>query len=402
VIRPQLLAIDRQERGSGPVYKMAAPAHIERPMPFEYPSAALRRSATLRRFEALLAPKTDAGLEAMAQQSRALTLKYFGRAMRLFAPLYLSNECINSCQYCGFSRENAILRVTLELDEVVREAGHLAAEGFRNILLVAGEHPKFVSNGYLEVCVRRLAAVIPGVSLEVGPMETEDYIPLVRAGAEGLVVYQETYDRERYAALHLSGPKKDFGWRLACPERAYAAGFRRIGIGALFGLSDWREEAFALAAHLEYLLRTCWRAHITVSLPRLRPAAGEFQPKHPLPDREFVQLVCALRICFPQAGIVLSTREAPALRDALIPLGITMMSAGSHTEPGGYTGQGRSALHKTIRGRAVTAEELDGNSVATAQFEIADERSPKDIAAMLRRRGYEPVWKDWDQAILSA
>jgi 2-iminoacetate synthase len=406
VKRRQVPSIANSERGSDPkagaVYKSAGPAHIRSLMPFEDPFTALHRSATLRRFERLLAPKTDGELEEMAQQSRALTLKHFGRAMRLFAPLYLSNECINSCQYCGFSRENAILRVTLEIDEVVREAGHLAAEGFRNILLVAGEHPKFVSNGYLEACVQRLAAVVPSVSLEVGPMETEDYIPLVRAGAEGLVVYQETYHRETYAALHLSGPKKDYGWRLACPERAYAAGFRRIGIGALFGLWDWREEAFALAAHLEYLLRTCWKAHITVSLPRLRPAAGEFQPRHILPDREFVQVVCALRICFPQAGIVLSTREAPALRDALIPLGITMMSAGSHTEPGGYTGQGRSALHKTVRGRAVTPGHLEPNAVAAAQFEIADERSAGDIAAVLRHRGYEPVWKDWDQAILSA
>lgn len=349
----------------------------------------------------MLQPLDDAALEAMARESEAITRRHFGRAMRLFAPLYLSNECINSCQYCGFSRENPILRVTLELDQVVKEARHLASEGFRSILLVAGEHPKFVSGGYLEQCVRRLAPEIPSLSLEVGPMETADYIPLVAAGAEGLVVYQETYHRATYAELHTSGPKKDYDWRLACPERAYAAGFRRLGIGALFGLWDWREEALALAHHLDALLRACWKAQLTVSLPRLRPAAGEFQPRFDLPDRDFVQLVCALRICFPQVGIVLSTREPAPLRDALIPLGITMMSAGSHTEPGGYTGQGRDALHQTIRGRKIEPVNPAPDAAATEQFSIADSRSAAEIAALLRQRGFDPVWKDWDAAILA-
>lgn len=358
------------------------------------------KSAAVRRFEQLIAPKTAPELEAMARESRGITLKHFGRSMRLFAPLYLSNECINSCKYCGFSRENPILRVTLGVDEVEREARYLAKEGFRNILLVAGEHPKFVSNGYLEQCVALLAARVPGVSLEVGPMETEEYIPLVKAGAEGLVVYQETYHRSTYAEMHHFGPKKDYDWRLRCPERAYAAGFRRIGVGALFGLWHWREEARALAMHVDYLLKHCWKAQLTVSLPRLRPAAGEFEPEYPLPDREFVQLVCALRIVFPQVGLVLSTRESPALRDGLIPLGITMMSAGSHTEPGGYTGQGRKALHRTVRGRQIAHEDAGGS--ATEQFRIADERSAGEIAEILREKGFEPVWKDWDKAILSA
>jgi 2-iminoacetate synthase len=362
-------------------------------------------SASLRRFAALIEPGSDSELESMARESALLTRRNFGKAIRLFAPLYLSNECINSCAYCGFSRENAILRVTLEVQSVVREARHLAAEGFRNILLVAGEHPKFVSNGYLESCIRALAPAIPSIAIEVAPMETDEYLPLVRAGAEALVVYQETYDRETYAQLHTAGPKRDFDWRLACPERAYAAGFRRIGIGALFGLSEWRAEASALAAHLDYLLRRCWKAQFTVSLPRLRPCAGEFKPRHSLADRDLVQLVCALRICFPQVGIVLSTREPAALRDALLPLGITMMSAGSHTEPGGYTGEGRSDLHLTIRGRRQEIESLparDGcnhDQMATGQFEIADTRSAGEIAALLRGRGFEPVWKDWDQAI---
>jgi 2-iminoacetate synthase len=362
------------------------------------PLSMVEGSPIQRRFAGLIEPKTNGELEAMAAESRALTLRHFGRTIRMFAPLYLSNECINSCKYCGFARENPILRVTLEVEDMAREARHLALEGFRNILLVAGEHPKFVSNGYLEQCVARLRGDFPAISLEVGPMETIDYVPLVRAGAEGLVVYQETYHRPTYQALHTFGPKKDFDWRLDSPVRAYDAGFRRIGIGALFGLWHWQEEARALAAHLEYLQKRCWKAHITVSMPRMRPAAGDFEPPHPLGDRDFVQLLCALRICFPQAGIVLSTREAPDFRDALIPLGVTMMSAGSHTEPGGYTGAGREGLHQTVRGRRVPLE-IGETGGATGQFEISDSRPAAEMVNALRRQGYEAVWKDWDHGI---
>jgi 2-iminoacetate synthase len=311
-----------------------------------------RSTAVLRRLTDLLLPVSDEQLEAMARRSQELTRRFFGRTIRLFAPLYLSNECINSCSYCGFSRDNAILRVTLDLDAVLAEGRHLARQGFRQILLVAGEHPKFVSPDYLERCVRRLAPEVPSIAIEVAPLEVAEYARLVAAGAEGVIVYQETYDRALYGELHASGPKKDFDWRLACPERAYAAGFRRIGIGALFGLRDWRLEALALATHLEHLLRTCWKAQFTLSFPRLRPCAGEFEPRAPVADRDFVQLLCAMRICFPQVGVILSTRESSAFRDALLPLGITMMSAGSHTEPGGYTGQGRDALHQTVKGCA--------------------------------------------------
>ena len=364
---------------------------------------ALRKSPLVRRFEELIVPVSDSALEALAQKSRALTLQNFGRTMRLFAPLYLSNECINNCRYCGFSRDNEILRVTLDVDQVVAEARYLAAQGFRQVLLVAGEHPKFVGGDYLAECVRALAPDFSSVSIEVGPMETVDYMPIVRAGADGLVVYQETYNREIYAEMHTSGPKRDFNWRLDCPERGYEAGFRRIGIGALIGLSRWQEESIALAAHVEYLLKRCWKAQFTVSLPRLRPAAGEFQPSFSMSDRELAQLICALRITFPEVGIVLSTRERAALRDTLVSLGVTMMSAGSHTEPGGYTGQGVANLHLTVRGRIVAPEFQDGiDELAAGQFEISDARTPAEIAAVLRRRGFDPVWKDWDQALLAS
>lgn len=369
--------------------------------PAEVRAALAQDPRPLAGFAALLSPAAAEFLPEMAHRAWALTLQRFGRVVRLFAPLYLSNECINNCRYCGFSRDNPIMRVTLSVEEVVREAAALRAQGFRNLLLVAGEHPRFVSGGYLRDCVAALHPDTPSLSLEVGPMDTAEYRPLVAAGAEGLVVYQETYDREVYARMHTSGPKRDFAWRLETPERAYAAGFRRLGIGALFGLADWRYEAVCVAAHATYLLRHCWKAFLTISLPRLRPCAGTFQPPAPMSDRELAQLLCALRLQFPDVGLVLSTREPAALRDGLVPLGITLMSAGSHTEPGGYTGAGRARLHRTQRGRIVElgASEWASDAVATEQFDIADERPAAAVAERLRQLGYEPVWKDWDTAL---
>jgi 2-iminoacetate synthase len=364
---------------------------------------ALVKSDAVQAFASLLTPKTDAQLDALALRAHELTLQHFGRTMRLFAPLYLSNECINSCRYCGFSRDNPILRVTLSIDEMVKEARYLAQEGFRQLLLVAGEHPKFVSGDYLAQCVRALQDDFSSIAIEVGPLETEEYVRIVDAGAEGLVVYQETYNRDVYAKMHTAGPKKDFNWRLQCPERGYDAGFRRIGVGALFGLAPWRDDAIALAAHVEHLLKRCWKSSITVSVPRLRPAAGEFHPLFPMTDRELIQVVCALRVTFPQVGIVLSTREPAELRDVLVTVGVTTMSAGSHTEPGGYTHQGGQNVHRTVRGR-IMPPEIAGTSpaVATGQFEVSDSRSAAEIAALLRKRGLEPVWKDWDVALAQA
>jgi 2-iminoacetate synthase len=361
-----------------------------------------RKSPLMERFAALLEPKAPAQLEAMVRESRAITRRNFGRTMRLFAPLYVSNECVNNCQYCGFSRDNPILRTTLTIDQVITEARHLVAQGFRNILLVAGEHPRFVSEGYLEACIRAIRAFVPTIGIEVGPMEAPEYQRMVEAGAEGLVVYQETYDRDVYAIMHTAGPKKDFDWRLACPERGYLGGFRRIGIGALFGLSDWRLEALRLAAHLEHLYKHCWKATFTVAFPRLRPAAGGFHPLTDFPDHALVQTLAAFRLTFPEVGIVMSTRESAPFRDAVAPLGVTVMSAGSHTEPGGYTGAGSDDLHLTVKGRRVELDDKPDAARAEGQFGIADERSPATVADRLRALGLDPVWKDWDPAILAA
>jgi len=349
------------------------------------------RAHSMEDFAALLSPAAAPHLEALAAQSQKLTRSFFGNTIRLFAPLYLSNECVNICKYCGFSRHNAIPRITLPLAKVEDETKLLAGRGFRSLLLVAGEHPKYVSNGYVAECVRRCVLQMPQVALELGPLETADYVPLVAAGAEGLVVYQETYHEPTYRDLHTAGPKKHYAWRMDTAERGHASGFRRLGIGALFGLHDWRLEAISLAAHARHLLKNCWSSYLTVALPRMRPAAGSFEvlPQNELNDRELVQLMCAMRLLLPTAGIVLSTREPAALRDGLCPLGVTHMSAGSSTEPGGYSDFDESQWTPT---RAQPGE----------QFHIADERPPQAVAAMLRAKGLDPVWKDHDAALTGA
>jgi 2-iminoacetate synthase len=340
--------------------------------------AALRRSRpALRDFAALLSTPAAERLEELAHAARQVTRARFGATVRLFSPLYLSNECVSTCTYCGFSAGNDITRRTLSVEEVGAEAAELHRRGFRHLLLVSGEHARIVSKGYLEACVAAVAPLFAQVSVEVQVWDTDTYRRLARAGCDGVVVYQESYDRGTYVSVHLKGKKRNYAWRLAAPDRAAEAGMRRLGIGALLGLHpDWRSEAIALAAHAQALTRRWWRCEVQVSLPRLRPAAGNFEPADPVGDRDLVQLLCALRLLLPDVGVSLSTREPAELRDGIVPLGVTTMSAGSHTEPGGYAAP----------------------SDAEPQFEISDTRSPGEVAAALRALGYDPVWKDWQRA----
>jgi 2-iminoacetate synthase len=337
---------------------------------------ALSRPAqrNLAEFAVLLSPLANERLEELANLAHRTTIQRFGRTVRLYAPLYVSNECVSVCSYCGFSAGNSVSRRTLSVEQVAAEGAELRRRGFRHILLVAGEHARLVSKDYLVECVTALTPSMPSISIEVQVWDTPTYRRLVDAGCDGLTVFQETYNLETYGAVHLKGKKRNYAWRLGAPDRGAEAGMRKLTIGALLGLHwDWREDAIALAAHARALMKRWWRCEVTVALPRLRPAAGGFTPMDPVGDREFVQLLCALRIAFPDIGINLSTREPPAFRDALFPLGVTTMSAGSHTEPGGYA----------------------SDSDAEPQFEIADGRSPAEVAAVLRAAGYEPVWKDW-------
>jgi len=347
----------------------ATDGHVDRAL------GAQRR--TLDDFAALLSPAAANRLEELAHAAHRTTVRRFGRTVHLFAPLYLSSECVSTCTYCGFSAGNEIARRTLSPEEVRAEAAVLLQRGFRHLLLVAGEHARIVSKDYLVDCVRALAADVPSISVEVQVWDTGTYRRLVEAGCDGLVVYQETYDRDTYGSVHLKGKKRNFEWRLAAPDRGADAGMRRLGVGALLGLhADWRADALAVAAHAQALIRRWWRCEVSVALPRLRPAAGGYEPLDPVDDAGFVQLLCALRLFLPDVGISLSTREAPAFRDALVPLGVTHMSAGSHTEPGGYASP----------------------SDAEPQFAVSDERLPAQVATALRGAGYDPVWKDWERA----
>ncbi|MDP9341603.1 MAG: 2-iminoacetate synthase ThiH [Actinomycetota bacterium] len=362
---PQLLA----------VAESAGPSRVE---------AALRTNPlerTLEDFAALLSPAASSRLEDLAAASRRLTIARFGRTMRMYAPLYLSNECLTTCAYCGFARELPIARKTLSGEETLEEARHLLRQGFRSILLLTGEHERLTGVEFLEERIRLLAREVPQVSVEVQVWSEEEYRRLAQAGCEGVVIYQETYHPETYAKVHLAGRKRHERWRLLGPERAARAGMRRIGIGALYGLhDDWRYEAICVAAHARFLQRHYWRSQVAVSVPRMRPSAAGFQPPTLLSDRELVQLVAALRLALPDAGLVLSARERPELRDGLFRVGITHTSAGSHTEPGGYE-QPREA---------------------TEQFEVADLRSPVEVAAKLRDLGYDPVWEDWSRVTPNA
>ena len=346
---------------------------VERARSDDVERALRARRRTLADFAVLLSDAAAGRLEDMAHAAQATTVRRFGRTVRLFAPLYLSNECVSTCTYCGFSAGNDISRRTLSPEEVLAEARALRERGFRHVLLVSGEHARIVSKDYLVECVRVLAPEIPSISVEVQVWDTGTYRQLVDCGCEGLIVYQETYDRDTYGAVHVKGKKRNYDWRLAALDRGAAAGMRRLGLGALLGLHpDWRLEGLAMAAHARAVMRRWWRCEVSASLPRLRPAAGGFEPAAPVGDPELVQLLCALRLFLPDLGLSLSTREAPELRDALLHLGVTQMSAGSHTEPGGY------------------AEATD----AEPQFEVSDTRSPSEVAATLKAAGYDPVWVD--------
>ena len=357
-----------------PAQIRAALAHADGADENDVRSALASGVTSLDAAAVLLSPAAGSMIEALAVSAHRATIERFGKTMQMFAPLYLSNECVCTCTYCGFSIGLDIRRKTLRVDEVAREAATLAARGFRNILLVSAEHPKHVGAEYIARCIAETKLHVPYVGLEIAAAEEEDYRMFVDAGCDGVVLYQETYDPDVYAAHHLGGPKKRFAWRMDALERAARGGIRHLGIGALLGLGDWRFDALALLAHARWLERHCWRSQINVSFPRINPAEGGYTPAHPVGVPEFVRILCLFRLALPTAGLALSTRESPALRDRLVPLGITHMSAGSSTEPGGYEHPGE----------------------AGEQFELEDRRSPHEVASGLRALGYEPVFKDWE------
>jgi 2-iminoacetate synthase len=331
------------------------------------------RGLSLDDLAALLSPAAAPFLEEMAALSHRLTVERFGHTMQLYAPMYLTNVCANVCTYCGFSAQNRIPRKALNDAEILAEAAVLARHGFEHVLLVTGESTRY-GVSYLENALRLLRPHFSGLSIEVQPLQQPDYETLAVAGLSAVLVYQETYDSAVYPRHHLKGPKADMAYRLETPDRLGRAGVKKIGLGALYGLSDWRAEAWFTGLHLNYLEKHYWRTRYSLSFPRLRPHQGGDLAVAPFDERDLVQAACAFRLFRAEAELSLSTRESPHFRNHAYRLGFTSMSAGSKTNPGGYA----------------NAED------SLEQFAINDERSPEEIAAFLREGGYAPVWKDWD------
>lgn len=346
--------------------------------PRDVERALTRDSLDERDILALLSRPADEYLETLAQKAQRLTRQRFGRTMQLYAPLYLSNECVNKCSYCGFSHELEIARTTLHLDAIQSEADYLHSEGFRHVLLVAGEAPRVVTVEYLEAAARALRPKFDSLSIEVGTFNLDGYRRLVAAGIDGLALYQETYLTDVYRRVHLAGPKNRYDRRLQAIDHGGEAGFRSLGIGALLGLGPWQLEAYYLALHGRALTKKFWRSKVSVSFPRIRDNAGGAKAPHRVSDRDLVQMICVMRLALPDAELVLSTREPAEFRDRLLGLGITRMSAGSRTNPGGYT-----------------EEQCSGE-----QFSIEDQRSPSEVADVLSRYGFDPVWKDFDRHLI--
>lgn len=326
---------------------------------------------------ALLSPAAEPRLEAMAAQAQALTRRHFGRTIALYAPLYLSNYCSGGCAYCGYAADRKLTRHKLTAAQITRELHALRGMGIEEILLLTGERTPQADYDFLRDGVARAAALFPLVGIEAFPMEIAEYGGLVEAGCTSVTLYQETYDPQRYELLHRWGPKSDYASRLDAPGRALSAGVRYLGLGALLGLADPVTEMLRLFLHVGHLRKTFWRAGLSVSFPRIRPQAGGYQADYPVSERWLAQAVFAFRICFPDIPLVLSTRESPAFRDGMAGLGISKMSVASRTTVGGYSGCG------------------DDDS---GQFEVSDDREVGAFCGMLRGKGLEPVFKNWDAA----
>ncbi len=330
---------------------------------------------TPEEFAILISPAADAFLEEMAQLSRHYTLERFGNTISMYIPMYVSNACTNKCVYCGFNHDNPFTRTTLTFDQIEDECKAIKALGpFENLLIVSGEYPSLCGVEYLEKALKRCRPYFHNLTIEVQPMKAAEYERLTHSGLNGVVCFQETYHKEAYKKYHPQGMKSHYAWRLNGFDRMGEAGVHKIGMGVLLGLEDWRADVVMMARHLRYLQKRYWRSRFSVNFPRMRPSESGYQPKVVISDRELARLTFAFRIFDHDIDISFSTREAPSYRDNIMRLGVTSMSAGSQTEPGGY---------------ATSPEALE-------QFEVSDDRTPADVAQAIRDHGYEPVWKDWD------
>ncbi len=327
-------------------------------------------------FMALISPAATPHIEEMARLSMRYTQERFGKTISMYIPLYLSNACTNFCVYCGFNHNNDITRTTLNEAQIEAECKAIRQLGpFENLLIVTGEHPKIAGVDYLERALQIARPYFNNLSIEVMPLKSEDYYRLTKSGLNGVVCFQETYNKDRYKVYHPKGMKSIFEWRVNGFDRMGMAGVHKIGMGVLIGLEDWRTDVTMMARHLRYLQKHYWKTRYSVNFPRMRPSESGFQPNVTMTDKELAQLTFAFRIFDHDVDISYSTREGHEFRAHMMRLGVTSMSAGSKTEPGGYTS---------------TPDALE-------QFHVSDERMPKDVAEEIKKLGYEVVWKDWDK-----
>jgi 2-iminoacetate synthase len=331
---------------------------------------------TTEQIQHILADDRPEVLEDLAQEAARVTRQQFGRAISLYTPLYLSNFCSSHCTYCGFHSQNKIARIKLTPEQYRQEMKVIYTQGIRNILMLTGESYKHTPVEYLKEAAQIASEYFQGISLEVHPMKVGEYKELFTAGVDGITVYQETYDRKRYAEVHLSGYKKDYDFRRTTPQRAAEGGMRQISMGILLGLAEnLAEDLNALYTHLREMERSYPGVEYAVSFPRLRKIKDQEFARCDIDDVTFTKILALSRILFPRVGINLSTREEPRLRDHLLEIAITRMSAGSNTSVGGYS--------------------LVEENKQDPQFDIKDERSIAEVIALLKSKDFDPVFTDW-------
>ena len=341
-------------------------------------AAADTRQLTPDELMVLLSPAAEPYLEDMAVLSQRFTQEKFGKTISLYIPMYVSNACSNKCVYCGFNHDNPMARTILTMQQVEAECQAIRRLGpFENLLIVSGEFPSLCGTDYFVDVLRTCRPYFHNLTIEVQPMRTGQYKRLVQEGLNGVVCFQETYHRSNYKTYHPRGMKSIYDWRLNGYDRMGRAGVHKIGMGVLIGLDpEWRTDLVMLARHLRYLQKEYWRTRFSVNFPRMCPSESGYQPNVVISDRQLAQVTFAFRIFDHDIDISYSTREKPDFRDNMMRLGVTSMSAGSQTEPGGYVS---------------TPEALP-------QFTVTDERSPRTVTDSIRAHGYDPVWKDWDAA----
>ena len=338
---------------------------------------AIRRSnRTPEDFAALLSPAALPLLEDIAQMAQMETRKHFGNSILLFTPIYIANYCENYCIYCGFNRYNKIRRAILTADEIEVEMKAIAASGLQEILILTGESRKLSTVEYIGEACKIARKYFRVIGIEVYPMNSEEYAYLHECGADYVTVFQETYNPDKYETLHLAGHKRIFPYRVNAQERALMGGMRGVGFAALLGLDDFRKDAFATGMHAWLLQRKYPHAEIAFSCPRLRPIINNdrINPMD-VHEAQLLQVVCAYRLLMPFASITISTRENARVRDNLIKICATKISADSKTGVGEHT----DGLTK----------QGDG------QFEIDDSRTFGEVVAAIEGNGLQPVMSDY-------